>query len=423
MRLLQVSLRSSLLFSLVVVVISIPVSLFSIRALFNEEVDEAMALHTDQFLKHIKSYDYLDDLETDLEVLDQLSYDIDIKPSRSNNVVFNEYKTISVYDSAEHELRPYRELSTSVDIKEKHYILTVRMALVDNKELILTIGLVQSFLIILLAAGLLLLNRSLSRRLWKPFYNTLNQLKAYQLDKNESIQTDKTNIIEFDDLNTTVSMLTDRNRRVFQDQKEFIENASHELQSPLAVFQSKLDVMMQNPAMSESEAAMIAELETTAQRMARLNKNLLLLSKIDNEQFNAKEEIDVAKIAQSLLPEIKPMADVDDITITNNISALRLQANKTLIEVLLNNLFTNAVRHNIKAGKINVELKQGILKVTNSGPPLQMKADKIFARFSKESSNSVSSGLGLAIVKKICDTNAYQLAYEYNQAHIFTVKF
>ncbi|MEJ7646511.1 MAG: HAMP domain-containing sensor histidine kinase [Chryseolinea sp.] len=422
MRLLQVSLRSSLIFSLLLVVVSIPVSLFSISALFNEEVDESMELHTQQFLKHIKSYANLDDLETDLEVLDQLSYDIDIKPS-SNQMVSRAFRTTEIYDSVEHELRSYRELSNGVDIKGRHYVLTVRMALVDNKELILTIGLVQSFLIILLAAGLLLLNRRISKRLWKPFYKTLNQLKAYQLDRNEAIETDKTNITEFDDLNTTVRMLTDRNRKVFLDQKEFIENASHELQTPIAIFQSKLDLMMQNPSMSESEAGMISELEMTAQRMSRLNKNLLLLSKIDNDQFSTKEIIDVTWITKEILYDIKSMADVEAISISHDILPVEIMANRTLIEVLITNLLNNAVRHNVNNGFIRLSLNEGRLTIVNSGPKVQMPPEKMFARFSKESANTSSSGLGLAIVKRVCDSCGYKLNYRYEESHIFTVVF
>ena len=176
MRLLHVSLRSLLLYSLVLVLISIPVSFFSIREILNEEVDESLALHSEQFLKHIKTFEYLDDLEMDLRIWDQLSYDITIKPS-DGPITAKQYKTVSLYDSIEHEFHPFRLLSSSVDIKTKPHLLTIRMSLVDNEELVMALVLVQAALIILLAAGLLLLNRSLSRKLWKPFYNTLNQNK------------------------------------------------------------------------------------------------------------------------------------------------------------------------------------------------------------------------------------------------------
>lgn len=423
MRLLQVSLRSSLLYSLVIVLISIPVSLLSLHKILNDEVDELLAVHTAEFLKHIKTFDYLDDLETDLEVFDQLAYDIDIKPSDGQGLGSRYYETVSSYDSAAHEQRPFRELSSEVTIKGKPYLLTLRMSLVDNDELIYAIGLVQFALIVLLAGGLLLLNRSLSKRLWEPFYKTLNQLKAYQVDKSGTIDVVKTDIIEFDDLNQTVSHLADRNRKVYLHQKEFIENASHELQTPLAIFQAKLDLLMQKPGMSEAEAAIITDLEATAQRMARLNKNLLLLSKIDNEQFTSKEEVEVSKLVDDLLSGIAFTADVENVSITRVLAPLRIRANKTLIEILLTNLFHNAVRHTPE-GNVRVQLQERVLTVTNNGRPLLMDAEKMFSRFTKESSKNSSTGLGLAIVKRICDTCGYGLSYRYeNGGHIFSVTF
>jgi signal transduction histidine kinase len=423
MRLLQVSLRSLLLYSLILVLISIPISIFSIRQIINEEVDESLALHTNQFIKHIKSYEYLEDLEMDLKIWDQLSYDIVLSPSDKMSVG-QRYETVSMYDSIEHELHPFRTLSSTIIIKDKPYLLTIKMSLVDNDELVMALGIVQVILIVLLAAGLLLLNRSLSQKLWKPFYNTLNQLKAYELDKSESIQPEKTNIVEFDDLNKTVSHLTDRNRKVYLEQKEFIENASHELQTPLSIFQSKLDNLMQIPGLTEAGAATILDLEETAQRMARLNKNLLLLSKIDNDQFNEIEEIDLSALANKLLSNLRPMADTDNISIQASISPLSIKANPTLLEVLLTNLFHNAIRHTNANGKVNVNVSDKILTVTNTGNPLKMSTKKMFERFSKEGNSENSSGLGLAIVKKVCDTCRYEIAYNFQDGiHAFSVTF
>jgi signal transduction histidine kinase len=423
MRLLQVGLRTLLIYALVLVILSIPVSLFSIRQILNEEVDETLAAHTDQFLHHIKRFTYLDDLETDLEVLDHLSYNIHIKPSDALKLE-RHYQTIMVYDSMEHELRPFRQLSSGVDIKGKPYILTVQLSLVDNDQLVLVIGLVQTVLIILLVAGLLFLNRSLSKKLWRPFYNTINQLKAYQLDKNKSIETETTNIIEFDDLNKTITHLTDRNRKIYLQQKEFIENASHELQTPLAIFQSKLDLLMQSPNLSESSASTIMDMEATAQRMARLNKNLLLLSRIDNEQFPNKEEIELSSLIRDLLTNLKPVAEIEHIRFNVDVNELKIISNRSLIEILLTNLFHNAIRHTISNSTIIVKLKGNLLQVSNPGTPLKMSTGKMFERFSKENTNTASTGLGLAIVKKICDTYIYHLQYHFaDGVHEFSVVF
>lgn len=423
MRLLQVSLRSLLLYSIVLLLISIPVSWISIQAMLNDEVDESISHQAEQFLRHIKNFEYLGDLETDLQVFNQLSYDIHINPSEGATSD-KTYQTIMRYDSLEQSERPFRQLTTGVIVKGRSYSLTVQMSLVDNNELMMAIGLVQAALSVVLIAGLLFLNRSLSQRLWKPFYKTLDQLKAYDLDKSESVALEKSDITEFDDLNKTVSHLTERNRKVFLNQKEFIENASHELQTPIAIFQSKLDQLMQSSSLSQSEAETILELETTAQRMARLNKNLLLLSKIDNDQFLDTEEIDVSMLIQNQLSALKPVAQVQNMKINASIDPLSIKANRTLIEVLFSNVFQNAVRHNLKGEDVSITLRDKTLAVTNKGKASKMNVEKMTDRFSKDSNDPNSTGLGLAIVKKICDSCGFHLGYRYdNSLHTFEITF
>ena len=421
MRLLQLSLRSLLIYSLIVVLISIPLSLYFIHAILKEEVDESLQLHTEQFLNHIKGFEYLDDLDTDLIVFDKLSYNMSIRQVHEG-YPDKAYQTIEVYDSIEQEIHPFRQLSTPVDIKNKHYLLTVQISLFDTEDLLFAIGSVQVISIILLVTGLGFINRSLSKRLWKPFYKTLDQLKAFQVDRNEPFEIVETKITEFDDLNHTVKQLTDRNRSVYMQQKEFIENASHELQTPIAIFQSKLDNLMQSSSLQASDASTLSELEQTAQRMARLNKNLLLLSKIDNDQFRNTETIDVAKVLHGIVENVKHVADAENISISLRSEPITIEANKTLIEILLTNLLHNAVRHNQPGGSLMIELRNSKLVISNSGAPLKMDPEKIFERFSKEGATENNTGLGLAIVKKICTTSGYQIDYQYNnELHVFTL--
>lgn len=423
MRLLQVSLRSLLLYALALVLIGIPISFYSIKSFLKEEIDETLLLQKDQFLEHIKKFEYLDDLETDLTVLDQLSYNITIMPDGAtpNPTAF---QTIYLYDSLGQEKRPFRQLSSGIEIKGRPYLLSVRMSLIDNDELVFAIGSVQALLIALLAGGLLAINRSLNKKLWKPFYKILERLKAYELDKSDRFQMEETDIVEFADLNRTATHLMERNRKIFLEQKEFIENASHELQTPLAVFQAKLDNLMQNPSMSESDAHAIADLEETAQRMTRLNKNLLLLSKIDNEQFDEIDEIELSALIQSLISNIMPIAQGEGIEVQSALSTTHIKANRTLTEVMLSNLLNNAIRHNFKGGSVRVLLKGKTLMISNSGKALQMNHDRLFERFSKEGSGGNGTGLGLAIVKKICESSNYSLSYKFeNDVHTFSVLF
>jgi signal transduction histidine kinase len=423
MRLLQVSLRSLLLYSLALVLLSIPVSVLAIRAILREEIDESIAVQSEQFTKHIRQFEYLGDLGTDLEVFDHLSYYIHIKPS-TDQVIPRNFQTVFLYDSIEKEQKPFRQLSSMVNVRGKPYVLTVRMSGVDNHELITAIALVQVALSLVLAAGLVILNRSLSRKLWKPFYNTLNRLKAFQVDKSEWVDEEKCNVVEFDDLNKTVSNLARRNRNVFLQQKEFIENASHELQTPIAIFQTKLDELMQSPALVSHDAETIMELEATAQRMSRLNKNLLLFSKIDNDQYMDSESIELSSTIESHLAALKPLAELANIRFIPDLQPLNIKANKTLIEVVLTNLLHNAIRYSPASEDVSLNLRGRTLSITNKGKPIGMNSEKMLERFSKESSDPNSTGLGLAIVKSICDKYAYKLEYQYKDgAHTFSISF
>ena len=151
------------------------------------------------------------------------------------------------------------------------------------------------------------------------------------------------------------------------------------------------------------------ELEATAQRMARLNKNLLLLSKIENEQFLNTEDIDLSDMINSQLSVLKPLAELENINIVTSIKSLHLKTNPTLIEVLLTNLFHNAIRYSPKNEDITISLNDHTLIVSNKGKPLKMEVSKMTDRFAKESTDPGSTGLGLAIVRKICDRYFYDL--------------
>ncbi len=423
MRLLQVNLRSLLLYSLILLIISIPVSILSIQAILNEEIDESLAFQSDQFQRHIQGFEYLDDLDTDLSVFDEISYNVHIKPDDSAPQK-RIYTTISVYDSLENEIRPFRQLQSRLMIKGKAYALTVRMSLVDNQELLQAIGSVQVAVSILLTVGLFLINRRLAKRIWKPFYNTLDRLKAFELDKSETIPLEKTSIVEFNDLSKAIGHLTEKSRKVYLNQKEFIENASHELQTPIAIFQSKLDTLMQNPRLTQDDAETIMELESIAQRMSRLNKNLLLLSKIDNDQFLAREPVELSVLIENQIRSQKSVAQLHDIKIHTSLTPLELQANKTLIEVLLTNLFHNAIRHSLRGEDIKIAINDKTLSVSNKGKPLANSFEKMTERFIKESTDPNSTGLGLAIVKKICDSCGYTLTYSFHDmTHTFSIRF
>jgi len=273
--------------------------------------------------------------------------------------------------------------------------------------------------------GLVLINRRLSKEIWNPFYATLEKLRNYRMEQQGSLHFEKNNIAEFNDLNQTIAQLTERNYAVYQSQKEFTENASHEMQTPLAVLQTKLELLMQTQPLTAEQAALISTLADTNARLAKLNNSLLLLTKIENNQYGDLENIDVTETCRKIVNQVGYQAEVKRISVTTDFQqAIFVNANKTLIEILISNLLTNAIRYNYEGGSITVTTADRNLWIRNTSTASKLDANKIFERFHKEGGDSRSIGLGLAIVKRICTLYRFSIQYNYADGlHNFHIQF
>lgn len=304
-------------------------------------------------------------------------------------------------------------------------------------------GIMIQFALIALILGVALVVtlQIINKRLWHSFDETLQTIESFRLEDQQVPSFPKTRIKEFARLNKAITRLIEGNIKSYRMQKEFTENASHELQTPLAVFQSKLDILLQqSDNITESQAAIIQDLYEMTGRLSRLNRNLLLLAKMENNQFSKKEEVDVVEVINQLLPFLESLAgnltikthfDLSKKKIENNSKpkkeeSLVVPANRSLLESLLNNLIVNAVRHNKPNGKITITLTQDSLIVSNTSAEKALDANLIFNRFYRPSEKTKGNGLGLAIVKAVCDYHDWKITYRYfeeTNQHQFEVKF
>jgi signal transduction histidine kinase len=271
---------------------------------------------------------------------------------------------------------------------------------------------------------LLFVTNRFSKRIWQPFQNTLEKLKTFDLTARQSVSFDKTDIKEFEELNQSLQKLTDKNISVYNQQKTFIENASHELQTPLAVLKSKLDLLLQNKDITSEQSEIVNAIGLPLSRVSRINKNLLLLAKIENNQFADKESIEVTEVVNETLELLTDYISAKQITIDKNLTEkLIVTCNKTLLEILISNLLINAIVHNVDNGKINIDFSGRTITVSNTGKTA-LDNKKIFDRFSVSSSETANSGLGLAIVKEICNRYDCYIHYTFeNNLHSFSVRF
>ena len=333
--------------------------------------------------------------------------------------------SIAVTGTQPGERVPGRAFSSHFVINQVWYSLEINTSMADKMALIKRIVWVLSGLLFVLLVGLLLINNTLSRKIWRPFYLTLERLGRYRVDQPDTLTLPVAPVKEFNDLNQAIAGLTQRDRQAFNAQKEFAENASHEMQSPLAVFQSKLELLMQTRPLNEEQTQLITDLATASKRMSRLNKILILLTRIENNQFLEKETLSVSQMLDKLLEQYAFQVERQAITVTVNCAEdLLIHMNKTLLEILLGNLLSNAIRHNRPGGRILVTLSEHVVEIQNTGREMPLEQDKLFRRFQKESGDASSIGLGLEIVQKICRLNHFEIRYGYHDSlHSFRISF
>ncbi len=292
-----------------------------------------------------------------------------------------------------------------------------------EKDILVGVMIQYAVITAMLAIGVVLTMRFISRKLWQPFDKTLDQLETFNLENGRVPTLPTSDVREFCRLNDSLNQLMGKSLDRYRAQKEFTENASHELQTPLAIFQSKLDLLMQQPGLTEGQAEIIQDLCQMTARISRLNRNLLLLAKIDNEQFATSEDVCLNAFIEEHLPFLESMADGLHI-VKDFQQELTVKANRPLLESLLNNLVVNAVRHNRPGGSITLAVGEGALAVSNTSDEPPLDAAHIFNRFYRPAQQKQGNGLGLAIVKAVCNYHGWAVEYTYNiGVHTFAVTF
>lgn len=276
-----------------------------------------------------------------------------------------------------------------------------------------------AFLFIL--AGVFL-NLVLNKRLWAPFFFNLRQLNTYSLSRDETVPFKASPINEFSEMREALEKLTERSRREYRALREFTENASHEIQTPLGIIQSKLDRLSQMQQVDENISALIVQARTAVERLRRVNKSLLLLAKLDNNAYAEKELVRADELVQQQYEDMEELFAGKKITVHLHLQPLRASCSRYLAEVLISNLFANALHYTPEGGAFTISVDGHTLVFENTGAALTFAPEELFDRFKKGSQHSQSTGLGLAIVKQICVVNDWCIHYQYRQGrHLFAI--
>lgn len=418
-KLLTKTLRVYLFFSVIVLFISAPLFYLLADKLFIDDADETLLLRKKEFAVYHQPFLKVNDIW----VWNKFNRDVKIEANlfkiKRDSIFYSSY-----LDTLANENEPYRVLLSPVSIEGKPFVLAAQINLVESEDMIRGIAVLFVLILIILLAGLYFITRMLSKRLWEPFYFTLGQVESFELDKNTKTQFIPTDVEEFSRLNQSVSKLFEKNSRVYKSQKEFIENASHELQTPLALFRAKLDALAQQLPFTEEIGKTLSVLNDAVTRLTRINKNLLLLSKIENDHYSDTDQFSINGLLEKQVAFLMEQADETDVAVRLIANEpLPVQANAALLEIAISNLLLNALRHNRRGGNITIACEEQTLKIANTSNAAALDTTKLFQRFANTQSTG-GNGLGLAIVKKVADMHGWRLEYKFDgEMHIFLIIF
>ena len=388
-----------------------------LRYVIIKQIDEDLKIEKNEVINYVDRFGHLPSV---IEVHDQYTtYKIIPKPQTSINKIY----THKAFDADAHEKESRRTIEFDAEANNNWYLVSVSKSLEGTDELIQTIIAITITIILLVLAATFLINRFVLVRLWKPFYSTLQTMQQFNLSDAQAVNFTNTDIDEFKYLNSILLDAISKAQHDYQTLKEFTENASHELQTPLAIIQSKLDILIQNEKFSRSESEAIQSAYTALQNLSRLNQSLLLLAKIENKQFSEKTKIDIKELLQIKINEFNELWKNRNISVEINLSQKEITGNVYLTEILLNNLVSNATKHNVQNGSVIISLNND-LQITNTGVAHTLDEKKFYKRFSRQS-NATANGLGLPIIHQICIASGYTCTYNFQlpNIHSFTVSF
>ena len=312
-------------------------------------------------------------------------------------------------------IEPHLKLNVTQKIGDRYYDILLYDLIIEADDI--EAGVKESLIkmYIILFVVVLILSWIVSFWILKPFNYSLELIRNFDITKKQKLNFARSNTKEFNQLNIFLEKMTSKVQSDYQSLKEFSENASHEMQTPLAITKGKLELLMEKGDLNKEQVHMVNSAYSAVSKLSRLGRSLSLLTKIENKEFINTREINISELLSNLLYSFKELIELKAISLEEHITEnVYLNIDKTLADILITNLLQNAIRHNYEHGFIKVILEKSSLEIINSGNPLTINnPDELFTRFKKAEQSGESIGLGLSIVKKICEVNNFKIKYSY----------
>lgn len=337
--------------------------------------------------------------------------------------IYDQYTDTTIYMRSQEEEVPVRMLSSAFEQNGRYFQLRVISSMVEEDDLIEDLFWSVVSLYVILLISIAVINNIVLKKLWKPFYSFLQQLQRFRIDGNDPPPRMQSKTREFVELKAASDTLISRTMEAYHNQKQFTENASHELQTPLSIITNKLELLLEKGSLENADADTIAQTLQVTSRLTHLNKALLLLSKIENKQFADNRPVDINELVRQTVADLEEFSSFKRVRVDIlEMESLHIEMDKTLASILVSNLIRNAIFHNIPEGTAHIRISDSTMEISNTANSEALHKD-IFKRFYKGSHTTGSTGLGLSVVQAICKLYGFTVTYRFTGKHNFTVRF
>lgn len=328
--------------------------------------------------------------------------------------VYRDYSIGEAGEEDESEMITYRELRYQVKHNGKWYEIQIAHSLAEGKEIGEFLAVAIFIFLIFSLIVLFLLNSYISRRIWSPFYATLSKVRNWTVKDPQPITFKNTNINEFVELNSTMLGLINKIKIDYTNLKEFTENISHETRTPLAIISAKIEMLMQEPNYSENQIRLLSETYQSVIRLKKLNETLVMLSRIENNQYTDKKSIDLSNLVYSTIANFRDFIDARNISVSIDSESIQKEVNPVLLDILLSNLVINAIKYNLEEnGILEIKLTKSGFYIRNTSSNNQILDIDLFERFKRYRTTEDSIGLGLSLVKRVVDLFGWEISYDF----------
>lgn len=410
MKLIKKTYLSTLKWLIPAVLIGTVYCYLMIEYIEHEETDEFLTYEMERLITYHEENGALPEYHKVADIISDVHYDTPI------------FKDTLLLEPGDNEMVPYRELRFSINHKGKDFSIVLRHLLLGHDDMLEGTFFIVTGLLLIFLLFVLLAIRTITGKVWNPFYNTLGKLLKYDISSPvPDLQTSK--IDEFEQLNKVLATLLNKISKDYHINKEFNENISHELQTHLAIIRTNTEKLLNDLNEENTDIKEIKSIYSSVNKLSQIQRSLVLLNKIENGEFNTRSDFNLLETVQQSLTIFEEVIDLKQIKLITAMDDCHLNMDMGLAEILISNLIKNAVIHNIEKGVINIHLSEEVLIIRNSSNSFTDNPKKLLNRFEKGEDGT--TGIGLAMVNQICENYGFRLDYTIAEdlTHTISISF